>query len=63
MGKLPVRRDAQVFVEQPTQQLRVLLVLSTTDLANAVKGAERTRVSHTSKHHHLVRVDLHSNVL
>lgn len=63
MYLLPIRRDAQVFVEKSTQEFRVLLVVRTTDLANTVKGAECTGVSLSSKHHHLVRVDMHSNVL
>lgn len=60
---LPVRRDSQVFVQQSTQQLGVLLVVSSTDLADAVKRAESTGVSLPSKHHQLVWVDVHSNVL
>lgn len=60
---LPVSRDAQMFVEQSTQEFRVLLVVCTTDLANTVEGAEGAGVSFSSKHHHLVRVDMHSNVL
>lgn len=52
-----------MLVEQSTQEFRVLLVVCTADLANTVQGAECTRVSLSSKHHHLIRVDLHSNVL
>lgn len=59
----PFRRDAQVFVEQSTQQFRVLPVGSTADLANAVEEAECAGVSLPSKHHHLVRVDVHGYVL
>lgn len=60
---LPVRRDAQVFVEQSTQEIGILLVLSSTNFANTVKGAESAGVSFSSKHHHLVSVDMYSNVL
>lgn len=60
---LPVRRDAQVFVEQSTQEFGILLILSVTNFANTVKGAESTGVSFSSKHHHLVSVDVDSNVL
>ena len=60
---LPVRRDAQVFVEETTQKFRVLLVVSAADLSNTVKGAECTGVSLSSEHHHLVRVDVHSYIL
>lgn len=52
-----------MFVEKPTQEFRVLLVVSTADLANTVEEAECTGVSLSSKHHYLVRVDMHSNVL
>lgn len=52
-----------MFVEESTQEFRVLLVVSTTDLSNTVEGAERAGVSLSSKHHHLVRVDVHSNIL
>lgn len=52
-----------MFVEQSTQEFRVLLVVSTADLANTVEGAECAGVSLSTKHHHLVRVDMHSNVL
>lgn len=60
---LPVRRDAQVFVEQSTQEFGILFVLSSANFANTVKGAESTGVSFSSKHHHLVSVDVYSNVL
>lgn len=60
---LPIRRDSQVFVQQSTQEFGVLLVVSTADLADAVKRAESTGVSLPSKHHQLVWVDVHSNVL
>lgn len=60
---LPVRRDVQVFFEQSTQEIGILLVLSCTNFANTVKGAESTGVSFSPKHHHLVRVDVYSNVL
>lgn len=60
---LPVRRDAEVFVEQSTQEIGILLVLSSTNFANTMKGAESTGVSFSSKHHHLVSVDVYSNVL
>lgn len=63
MCSLPVRRDAQVFVEKPAQEYRVVLVFSTIDLANTVERAECTRVSLSSERHHLVRVDMHCNVL
>lgn len=63
MSLVPFRRDAQVFVEQSTQQFRVLPVGSTADLANAVEEAECAGVSLPSKHHHLVRVDVHGYVL
>jgi len=52
-----------VCVEQSTQELRVLLVVITAYLADAVKGADCTGVSLSSKHHHLVRVDMHNNFL
>lgn len=52
-----------MFVEQPTQEFGVLLVVSAADLANTVEGAEGAGVSLSSKHHHLVRVDMHSDVL
>lgn len=52
-----------MFVELITQEFGVLLVLSSTDLPNTVQGAESTGVSFSSKHHHLVSVDVHSNVL
>lgn len=52
-----------MFVEQSTQEFGVLLVVSTADLANTVERAECTGVSLSAKQHHLVRVDMHSNVL
>ena len=60
---LPVSRDAQVFVEQSTQELRVFLVLRTADLANTGERAECAGVSLSPEHHRLVRVDVHGNVL
>lgn len=52
-----------MFVEQSTQEFRVLLVVSTADLANTVEGTECAGVSLSSEHHHLLSVDLNSNVL
>lgn len=52
-----------MFVEQSTQEFRVLPVVRTVDLANAVERAECAGISLSSKRHHLVSVDLHSNVL
>lgn len=52
-----------MFVEQSTQEFRVLLVVSTADLANTVERAECAGVSLSSEHHHLFRVYMHSNVL
>lgn len=52
-----------MFVEHSTQEFRVLLVVSTADLANTVERAESTGVSLSSEHHHLVRIDMHCNVL
>lgn len=52
-----------MFVEESTQEFGVLLVVSTADLADAVERAECTGVSLSSKHHHLVRVDVHSYIL
>lgn len=52
-----------MFVEQSTQELRILLVVSPTNFANTVERAEGAGVSLSSKHHHLIRVDVHSNVL
>lgn len=52
-----------MFVKQSTQEFGVLLVVSAADFANAVEGAESAGISLSSKHHHLVRVDVHSNVL
>ena len=52
-----------MFVEQSTQEFRVLLILSSANFANTVKRAESTRVSFSTKHHHLVSVDVYSNVL
>lgn len=60
---LPVRRDAQVFLQQSTQEIGIYFVLRCTNFANAVKGAVSTGVSFSPKHHHLVRVDVYSNVL
>lgn len=52
-----------MFVEQSTQEFGILLVFSGADLADTVEGADRAGVAIPSKHHHLVRVDIHSNVL
>lgn len=52
-----------MFVEQSTQEFGVLLVLSAADLADTEEGAESAGVPLSSKHHHLVGVDMHSNVL
>lgn len=52
-----------MFIEQPTQQLGVLLVLGTADLSDTVEGAQCAGISLPSKHHHLVWVDLDRYVL
>lgn len=51
-----------MFVEQSTQEFGVQLLL-TADLPNAVQRAECTRISSSTEHHHLIRVDLHRHVL
>jgi len=53
----------QVLRDQITQELGVSLVLLPSDFANAVKAAERARVSGAPERHHLVRYDVHSDVL
>lgn len=52
-----------MFVEKSTHEFGIFLVVSSTDLANAVEGAESAGVTFSSKHHQLVRVDVHSDVL
>lgn len=52
-----------MFVEQSTQELGVLLVVSSADLANTVEGADCAGVSLSPEHHHLFRVNKHSNIL
>lgn len=52
-----------MFVEESTQEFGVLLVVRAADLANTVEGAECAGISFSSKHHHLVGVDVHGYVL
>lgn len=52
-----------MFVEQPTQDFGVLLVLLSIDLPNTVQRAECTRIFLSTEHHRLIGVDLHSHIL
>lgn len=59
----PVCRYVQVFGDQITQELGVTLVLLPPDFADAVEAAERAGVGGASEGHHLIRYDVHSDVL
>ena len=52
-----------MFVEQSTEEFRVLLVLRFADRANTGEGAECAGVSLSPERHCLVTVDVHDDVL
>lgn len=53
----------QVLRDQITQELGVSLVLLPSYFADAVQAAECAGISGASKGHHLIRYDVHSDVL
>lgn len=59
----PVRADVQAIGQQATQQLTVVAVLGTTDLADAVQAAEGAGIVRAAKSHELVRDHVHCDVL
>lgn len=60
---LPVCRYVQVLGDQITEHLGVSLVLLPSYFADAVEAAERAGISGAPEGHHLVRYDVHSDVL
>lgn len=52
-----------MFIKHAHEQFGILFVLRASDLPDAVEGAEGTWVCFAPKHHHLIRDDVHSNVL
>lgn len=53
----------QVLRDQITQELGVGLVLLPSNFANAVQAADRAGIGGAPKGHHLIRYDVHSDVL
>lgn len=53
----------QVLRDQITQELGVSLVLLPSYFADAVKAAERAGIGGAPEGHHLIRYDVHSDVL
>lgn len=53
----------QVLGDEVTQELGVALVLLPSYFADAVKAAERAGISRAPEGHHLVRYDVHSDIL
>lgn len=53
----------QLFGEQVTNHLRIVLVLLPSYLANAVKAAESTGICGSPKGHQLIRYNVHCYVL